>query len=41
MAQVVTVAAGGVMAGAAVNADLVAEDARRAVEESRRVGFAR
>jgi thioredoxin reductase len=41
MAQVVTAAAGGVIAGAAVNADLVAEDARRAVEESRRVGSPR
>jgi thioredoxin reductase/SAM-dependent methyltransferase len=34
-AQVVTAAAQGVMAGAAINADLVAEDARRAVEALR------
>ena len=34
-AQVVTAAAGGLMAGAAVNADLVAEETRAAVEEYR------
>jgi len=40
-AHVIAAAAQGVMAGAAVNADLVAEDARRAVEAARRARRAR
>jgi hypothetical protein len=35
MEQVIGSAAAGVRAGAAINGDLIAEEARRAVEESR------
>jgi hypothetical protein len=40
-AQVIASAAAGMAAGAAINADLVAEDARRAVAGIKRVGVAR
>ena len=39
-AQVIASAAGGLRAGAAINADLIAEDTRRAVEQRRRAPFA-
>ena len=35
MAQVITSAAAGLMAGAAINADLAAEDAKRAVNTTK------